>query len=167
MFSTALRHHASRTALLVGQQGGTTVSSSSSSSSVVAGITKKTAVTAAFSTSTNTGGGTMKNVVVVDGTRLPFATTTTIYMDELAVDLQRLAISGLLTKTALPKEAVDYVYEKLSIVVVVIDVCVESLLFSVDLTLRLISSIVFFFFPYASKKSLFTEMGVLTQMATL
>lgn len=51
----------------------------------------------------------MKNVVIVAGTRIPFATTTSIYMDELAVDLQRLAISGLLTQTALPKEAVDYV----------------------------------------------------------
>jgi len=51
----------------------------------------------------------VKNVVIVAGTRLPFATTTSIYMDELAVDLQRLAITGLLTKTALPKEEVDYV----------------------------------------------------------
>lgn len=63
--------------------------------------------TAAAAFSTNAAG--MKNVVIVDGTRLPFATTTTTYMDELAVDLQRLAISGLLTKTALPKDAVDYV----------------------------------------------------------
>jgi Thiolase, N-terminal domain len=51
----------------------------------------------------------LKNVVVVAGTRIPFATTTSIYMDEMAVDLQRLAISGLLTQTALPKDAVDYV----------------------------------------------------------
>ena len=65
-------------------------------------LVSKTA-TAAFSTNA------FKNVVIVDGTRIPFATTTSIYMDELAVDLQRLAISGLLTKTALPKEAVDYV----------------------------------------------------------
>lgn len=50
-----------------------------------------------------------KTVVVVDGVRLPFAQTSTIYKDELAVDLQRLAITGLLTKTALPKDAIDYV----------------------------------------------------------
>ena len=63
---------------------------------------------ASFSSTTAASAG-MKNVVVVAGTRIPFATTTSIYMDELAVDLQRLAISGLLTQTALPKDAVDYV----------------------------------------------------------
>ena len=79
-----------------------------------------------FSSTAATPAG-MKNVVVVAGTRIPFATTTTTYMDELAVDLQRLAISGLLTQTALPKEAVDYViagsvcfYKYIIIVVVVI-----------------------------------------------
>ena len=35
--------------------------------------------------------------------------TSTIYQDQLAVDLQRLAIQGLLAETALPKDAVDYV----------------------------------------------------------
>ncbi len=49
-----------------------------------------------------------KNVVVVDGVRLPFAMTTTIYQDQLAVDLQRLAYQGLITKTALDKGDVDY-----------------------------------------------------------
>ena len=50
-----------------------------------------------------------KNVVVVDGVRLPFAMTSTIYEDQLAVDLQRLAYQGLITKTALDKSDVDYV----------------------------------------------------------
>ncbi len=50
-----------------------------------------------------------KNVVVVDGVRLPFAMTSTIYEDQLAVDLQRLAYQGLITKTALDKGDVDYV----------------------------------------------------------
>ncbi len=50
-----------------------------------------------------------KNVVVVDGVRLPFAMTSTIYGDQLAVDLQRLAYQGLITKTALDKTDVDYV----------------------------------------------------------
>lgn len=51
-----------------------------------------------------------KNVVVVSGVRLPFATTASgLYKDELAVDLQRLAIQGLFTETALPKDQVDYV----------------------------------------------------------
>jgi len=65
--------------------------------------------TAASFSSTAARAVGLKNVVVVAGTRIPFATSTTIYMDEMAVDLQRLAISGLLTQTALPKEAVDYV----------------------------------------------------------
>ncbi|KAL7478543.1 hypothetical protein ACHAW6_004307 [Cyclotella cf. meneghiniana] len=50
-----------------------------------------------------------KNVVVVDGVRLPFAQTSTIYSDQMAVDLQRLAFQGLITKTALDKGDVDYV----------------------------------------------------------
>ena len=50
-----------------------------------------------------------RNVVVVSGVRLPFAMTSTIYESEMAVDLQRLAITGLLTQTALPKDAIDYV----------------------------------------------------------
>lgn len=50
-----------------------------------------------------------RNVVVVGGVRLPFAQTSTIYQDEMAVDLQRLAITGLLTQTAVPKEVIDYV----------------------------------------------------------
>jgi acetyl-CoA acyltransferase len=54
-------------------------------------------------------GGASRNVVVVGGVRIPFAQTSTIYQDEMAVDLQRLAITGLLNQTALPKEAVDYV----------------------------------------------------------
>ena len=54
-------------------------------------------------------GGSSRNVVVVGGVRIPFALTSTIYQNEMAVDLQRLAITGLLTQTALPKEAIDYV----------------------------------------------------------
>ena len=50
-----------------------------------------------------------KNVVVVDGVRLPFATASSMYSDEMAVDLQRLAFLGLLNKTAIDKESIDYV----------------------------------------------------------
>ena len=50
-----------------------------------------------------------RNVVVVDGLRLPFAQASTIYKDEMAVDLQRMVIKGLLTKTALNKHDIDYV----------------------------------------------------------
>lgn len=53
---------------------------------------------------------TTRNVVIVSGVRLPFATTASgLYKDELAVDLQRLAFQGLFTETALPKDQVDYV----------------------------------------------------------
>jgi acetyl-CoA acyltransferase len=50
-----------------------------------------------------------ENVVVVSGVRLPFAMSSTIYEDQMAVDLQRHAIKGLLTQTALDPAAVDYI----------------------------------------------------------
>lgn len=50
-----------------------------------------------------------RNVVIVDGTRLPFAPASTTYSDLMAVDLMKLALDGLFIKTALPREAVDYV----------------------------------------------------------
>lgn len=60
-----------------------------------------------FSTQNNTNGA--PNVVIVDGVRLPFAMTSTIYADEMAVDLQRLAFKGLVDKTAIEKKDIDYV----------------------------------------------------------
>jgi acetyl-CoA acyltransferase len=62
-----------------------------------------------FSTTSTKLKNPKTNVVIVDGIRLPFAQTTTIYQDQLAVDLQRLAYQGLITKTALDKKDVDYV----------------------------------------------------------
>mmetsp|Transcript_7162 Transcript_7162/g.20798 ORF Transcript_7162/g.20798 Transcript_7162/m.20798 type:complete len:470 (-) Transcript_7162:390-1799(-) len=59
-----------------------------------------------FSTRPIAGG---RNVVIVGGVRLPFAQASTIYQDELAVDLQRLAIKGLIDQTALSKSDIDYV----------------------------------------------------------
>lgn len=68
---------------------------------------------ATAATTTAARGGTTppsrESVVVVAGVRLPFAMTSTIYEDQLAVDLQRLAISGLLTQTALDPALVDYI----------------------------------------------------------
>ena len=69
-----------------------------------ASYTSKILSSRAFSTRPN-----LKNVVIVAGVRLPFSMSSSIYKDELAVDLQRLAIHGLLTETALPKNEVDYV----------------------------------------------------------
>ena len=45
----------------------------------------------------------------MDGARIPFAMAGTKYKDQMAVDLMRYALRGLLTKTALPVEEVDYV----------------------------------------------------------
>lgn len=50
-----------------------------------------------------------QNVVIVDGVRLPFAMASTIYEDEMAVDLQRLAFKGLMDKTAIDRNDIDYV----------------------------------------------------------
>lgn len=59
-----------------------------------------------FSTRPIAGG---RDVVIVGGIRLPFAQASTIYRDEMSVDLQRLAIKGLIDQTALPKDVIDYV----------------------------------------------------------
>ena len=61
----------------------------------------------AFSTVGKTWG---KNVVLVDGVRIPFTMAGSVYGDYLAVDLGRMALKGLLTKTALDPNAIDYMY---------------------------------------------------------
>lgn len=48
-------------------------------------------------------------VVIVDGVRLPFSMTSTIYENEMAVDLQRLAFKGLVDKVAIDKNEIDYI----------------------------------------------------------
>lgn len=50
-----------------------------------------------------------KTVVIVDGVRLPFAMSSTIYEDQMAVDLQRIAFKALMDKTALDRKVVDYI----------------------------------------------------------
>jgi acetyl-CoA acetyltransferase len=52
----------------------------------------------------------MRKVVLVDGCRLPFTLAGTAYKDLLAVDLGRLALKGLLTKTAIDPKLIDYLY---------------------------------------------------------
>eukprot|EP01031_Cornospumella_fuschlensis_P045828 gene45828-56090_t len=51
-----------------------------------------------------------RNVVVVDGVRIPFTLGGSVYKDYLAVDLGRLVLKGLITKTALDPALVDYLY---------------------------------------------------------
>jgi acetyl-CoA acyltransferase len=50
-----------------------------------------------------------KRVVVVDGARIPFTMAGTTYSKYLAVDLQRFALKGLMDKTALDPNLVDYI----------------------------------------------------------
>jgi acetyl-CoA acetyltransferase len=49
---------------------------------------------------------TRRNVVLVDGCRIPFTLGGTVYKDLMAVDLGRLALAGLLAKTALDPKLV-------------------------------------------------------------
>lgn len=51
----------------------------------------------------------LRRVVLVDGVRLPFAKSMTIYNDLLSYDLSREAIKGLLVKTGISPDAIDYV----------------------------------------------------------
>lgn len=75
-----------------------------SKSSFILNKTKSKIPSCLFSTQTS-----LPNVVIVDGVRLPFAKSSTIYADEMAVDLQRLAFKGLMDKTAMDRENIDYV----------------------------------------------------------
>uniref|UniRef100_A0A6I8PTL4 Trifunctional enzyme subunit beta, mitochondrial n=1 Tax=Ornithorhynchus anatinus TaxID=9258 RepID=A0A6I8PTL4_ORNAN len=51
----------------------------------------------------------VKNVVVVDGVRIPFLLSGTSYKDLMPHDLARAALTGLLHRTNVPKEVVDYI----------------------------------------------------------
>ncbi|XP_057165118.1 trifunctional enzyme subunit beta, mitochondrial isoform X2 [Ursus arctos] len=51
----------------------------------------------------------MRNIVVVDGVRIPFLQSGTSYKDLMPHDLARAALSGLLHRTNVPKDIVDYI----------------------------------------------------------
>ncbi|XP_063156309.1 trifunctional enzyme subunit beta, mitochondrial [Candoia aspera] len=51
----------------------------------------------------------VKNIVVVDGVRIPFLQSWTSYTDLMPHDLARAALIGLLNRTDVPKEAVEYI----------------------------------------------------------
>ncbi|NWV82491.1 ECHB enzyme, partial [Dasyornis broadbenti] len=58
----------------------------------------------------NTLGKTgVKNVVVVEGVRIPFLQSGTSYADLMPHDLARAALQGLLTRTSVPRDVVDYI----------------------------------------------------------
>ncbi|XP_023682296.1 trifunctional enzyme subunit beta, mitochondrial [Paramormyrops kingsleyae] len=50
----------------------------------------------------------VKNIVLVEGVRTPFLMAGTTYNDLMPHDLARASLQGLLTKTGLPKDAVEY-----------------------------------------------------------
>ncbi|KFV78637.1 hypothetical protein N308_04284 [Struthio camelus australis] len=51
----------------------------------------------------------VKNIVVVEGVRIPFLQSGTSYADLMPHDLARAALQGLLNRTSVPKDAVDYI----------------------------------------------------------
>ncbi|XP_060106729.1 trifunctional enzyme subunit beta, mitochondrial [Heteronotia binoei] len=51
----------------------------------------------------------VKNIVLVDGVRIPFLLSGTTYADLMPHDLSRASLQGLLYRTNVPKEAVDYI----------------------------------------------------------
>ncbi|KAF7235854.1 Trifunctional enzyme subunit beta, mitochondrial [Varanus komodoensis] len=51
----------------------------------------------------------VRNIVVVDGVRIPFLQSGTSYADLMPHDLARAALKGLLDRTDVPKEAVEYI----------------------------------------------------------
>ncbi|MCI4395710.1 hypothetical protein PGIGA_G00195020 [Pangasianodon gigas] len=51
----------------------------------------------------------VKNIVLVDGVRTPFLQSGTSYSDLMPHDLARGALQGLLNRTGIPKDAVDYI----------------------------------------------------------
>ncbi len=64
----------------------------------------------AFSTAKPAPAPGLKNVVLVDGCRTPFQPACTAYNDLMAYDLARLALRGLMTKTGVSPDSVDYVF---------------------------------------------------------
>uniref|UniRef100_A0A7N8X1Y5 Trifunctional enzyme subunit beta, mitochondrial n=1 Tax=Mastacembelus armatus TaxID=205130 RepID=A0A7N8X1Y5_9TELE len=51
----------------------------------------------------------VKNIVLVEGVRTPFLMSGTTYTDLMPHDLARAALQGLLNRTGIPKDAVDYI----------------------------------------------------------
>lgn len=50
-----------------------------------------------------------KKVVFVDGARIPFAMAGTTYKDKISYDLARIAAKGIVDRTAIDKNEIDYV----------------------------------------------------------
>ncbi|NXJ86245.1 ECHB enzyme, partial [Trogon melanurus] len=51
----------------------------------------------------------VKNIVVVEGVRIPFLQSGTSYVDLMPHDLARAALQGLLNRTSVPRDVVDYI----------------------------------------------------------
>jgi len=50
-----------------------------------------------------------RKVAFIDGVRIPFAQSSTVYKEFFAYQLQRMAFLSLMKKTGLPKEQIDYI----------------------------------------------------------
>uniref|UniRef100_A0A8C6K9W1 Trifunctional enzyme subunit beta, mitochondrial n=1 Tax=Nothobranchius furzeri TaxID=105023 RepID=A0A8C6K9W1_NOTFU len=51
----------------------------------------------------------VRNIVLVEGVRTPFLLSGTTYADLMPHDLARAALKGLLNRTGIPRDAVDYI----------------------------------------------------------
>jgi hypothetical protein len=51
-----------------------------------------------------------RNVVLVDGCRIPFTMANTVYSKYMAVDLARFALKGIVNKTAIDTKMVGFEY---------------------------------------------------------
>ena len=67
----------------------------------------------------------LRNVVLVDGCRLPFQPSGTKYNKLVAYDLARLALTGLLTKTGVSPKAIEYVLMGTVIQEVIMILCIR------------------------------------------
>ena len=63
-----------------------------------------------------------KNMVLVDGVRTPFLMSGTDYKNLMPHDLQRYALTGLVNKTGIDKNIVDYICMGTVIQVIFIDI---------------------------------------------
>src|SRR3989338_4290598 len=70
----------------------------------IASNTPRFASTAAVANGPVSG---LKDVVFLDGVRTPFLTSGSSYQPLMSYDLARMAVSGILNRTAVPKSAID------------------------------------------------------------
>ena len=75
-----------------------------------------------------------KNLVLVDGVRTPFLMSGTDYKNLMPHDLQRYALTGLVNKTGIDRDIVDYICTGTVIQVSLPTSCIHGILTFVNLT---------------------------------